>query len=332
MVNQKDRQISRRKFIKCGIGAGAAAALGGATYFLVSKPTPPDQHTEGFPVWSTDQTLPFGIADAPAASHGNSFFVFGGYGKNLQDYKNSVLEFKGHVWSSKSPMPTPRWGAAATVYDDKVYVFGGYPNSVAECYQIAYDKWNSLGSMPVPLRSQGLMAATVGSRIYLFFGNVTYEYDPANDQYTSKTEAPIARTWATCAVVRVGSEDRIYIIGGNDLGRGDGTNANYYYLPSSDEWSESQPPAPYSAYGVTRDNPVWMNTIYYGFGHKNPNQFFREMYAYDPTIAKWSRLSTASHERDGVACAVTGGVLYVVGGRNVPIDQFGLTYCEALTL
>jgi N-acetylneuraminic acid mutarotase len=246
-----------------------------------------------------------------------------------------VLEFNGRVWSLRSSMPTPRWGAAATAHNDEVYVFGGIPKSVAECYQIANDKWNSLGSMPRPLRGQGLMAATLGSKILLFYKSHTYEYDAAKDLYTRRANAPMARTWATCAVVKVGSEDRIYVIGGYDLAHGDATNANYYYVQSSDKWSEPQPPAPYCAYGVTRDNPVWMNTIYYGFGHKNhPNLFFSAMYSYDPTNAVWSRLPTASHQRDGVACAVTGGVLYVVGGRNQPRDDlaFGLAHTEACAL
>jgi hypothetical protein len=331
MSGQEDRQIPRRKFIKYGIRIAAATALAGSTYYLASRYSTA-QHAERSPAWSTVTDLPFGIADGTAAVSGNGFLVFGGYGRNVQDYRNSVLEFNGYGWNVKSSMPTPRWGAAATRYNEYVYVFGGYPNSVAERYEIENDKWNSLAEMPLPLQGQGLMAATVGSRIFLFFRNLTFEYDPGEDRYTPRANAPLARTWATCALVRVGDEDRIYIIGGNDLARGDGTNANFYYVPSTDSWSRPQPLAPYSAYGVTRDNPVWMNTIYYGFGHKNPDQFFKDMYAYDPAGAKWSKLPIGCHERDGVACAITAGVLYVVGGRNTPYDQYGLTYCERLIL
>lgn len=308
--------------------AGASAL--GMNYYLSDKSW--TARNEKTLVWTTGQALPFGIADAPAVSRGNGFLIFGGYGRSIEDCKNSVLEFDGQVWRAKSSMFVPRWGAAATVYDKDAYVFGGYPNAVAERYEIMNDRWTLLGSMPAPIQGQGLMVATVGSRIYVFFRNSTYEYDPTIDQYTPKMEAPLARTWATCAVVRVGGEDRIYVIGGHDAGRGDGTNVNYYYKPSTDKWSDPQPPAPYSAYGVTRDNPVWMGNIYYGFGHKNPDQFYKEMYAYNPETAEWSKLPTASHERDGVACAISKGTLYIVGGRNQPKDQFGLTYCETLTL
>jgi N-acetylneuraminic acid mutarotase len=318
---------SRRKFLTCCAGAAAALALGGAIHSLLSN-----QHEITSKVWRTCPPLPFGIADGPAASSSEGFLVFGGYGSNVQDYKNTVLMFNGHDWIQRTPMPTPRWGAAASVYNNNVYVFGGYPNSAAEHYHVAEDKWQVLGPMPSAIQGQGLMAATVGSRIYLFFRDLTYEYNPESDEYTQRSRAPIPRTWATCATVRVESEDRVYIIGGHDSSKGDGTNANYYYVPSSDSWSTPQPNAPYSAYGVTRDNPVWKNIIYYGFGHKNPDQFFKQMYAYDPTTTEWSKLPAASYERDGVACAIINGTLHVVGGRNKPINQFGLTYCETLTL
>jgi len=322
-----DRFVSRRTFIKWGLGVAAACTLGSA-YYLEST----TRHSQPTARWNSIPSLPFGIADAPAAVFGNRFLIFGGYGKNIQDVKNSVLEFDGHAWNAKSPMSVSRWGAAAACYGGYAYVLGGYPKCVAERYDLSKDTWTTLAEMPHSLQGQGLMAITVGSRIFLFFGNLTFEYDPETDRYTPRARAPVERTWATCGFVSVAGEERVYVIGGNDLGRGDATNANFYYVPSTDSWSAPQPPAPYSAYGVTRDNPVWMNKIYYGFGHKNPDQFFKDVYAYDPANATWSRLPTGAHERDGVACAILDGVLYVVGGRNVPRDQFGLTYCEALTL
>jgi len=318
-------RISRRKLFTCGVGAAAALALGSAV--LVST-----RYMVSSKVWRTCPPLPFGVADGAAASIVEGLLVFGGYGSSLEDCRKSVLMFNGHDWIQRSPMPTSRWGAAASVCGGSVYVFGGYPNSSAERYHVADDKWRVLGPMPSLIQGQGLMAATVGSRIYLFFRDLTYEYNPESDEYTQRANSPIPRTWATCATVRVGGEDRVYVIGGHDSSKGDGTDANYYYVPSLDSWSTPQPNAPYSAYGVTRDNPVWKNIIYYGFGHKNPDQFFKQMYAYDPATTEWSKLPVASYERDGVACAIINGALYVVGGRNKPVNQFGLTYCETLTL
>lgn len=320
--------MDRRRFLKCAV---ASAAVVGVSALGLDYLHSANELRNGAG-WTTGDALPFGVADAAAVSYGSRLFVFGGYGRSLGDCRNSVLEFDGDVWSLRSPMPGPCWGPAATVCGGNAYVFGGYPNAIARLYSIANDEWTTLSPMPLELQGQGLMAAAVGTRIYLFFGRAAYEYDAGNDRYIQRMNAPTSRTWATCATVRVENEDRIYVIGGHDNSRGDATNANFYYTPSRDEWSEPQPPAPYSAYGVTRDNPVWMNRIYYGFGHKNPDKFFKEMYSYDPISSEWSRLPPASHERDGVACGMIGEALYVIGGRNIPNNQFGLTYCEALVL
>jgi N-acetylneuraminic acid mutarotase len=87
--------------------------------------------------------------------------------------------------------------------------------------------------------------------------------------------------------------------------------------------------------GMTRDNPVWENKIYFGFGHRKPDTFYRDIYAYDPEEDTWTRpLPKASFARDGVACAVVGNGLYVIGGRSEPDDAlaFGLPYNERFEL
>ena len=192
------------------------------------------------------------------------------YGSSIKETGIAEVQCLMHVG-----VPQPQFSTIAR------YVFGGYPKNVAELYEIEHDKWKALNPMPGLLslpgesNSQGLMAVTVGSKIYLFFREQTYEYDPPTDQYTRKADSPIARTWATCAVVRIGTEDRIYIIGGSDP-NAIATDANYYYVPSTNKWSAPQARAPYCAYGVTRDNPVWMNMIYYGFGQRTQIDFSKK--------------------------------------------------------
>lgn len=309
--------------------------------------------------WSARRHLPFGIADAPAVSHKDKIFVFGGYGTTPRDVKDSVLEYSTtkDVWCLRSPMSKPRWGAAAALYGDRIYVFGGCesrrphpfiglirPSSRfwqqaaikdVERYDIAKDNWTMLSQLPHGLRSQGLMAVTVGYKIYIFYGGFTFEYDPVHDRYARRANAPLKRSWATCAHVKVATEDRIYIIGGFDSAFSNATNMNYYYMPASNKWIGPCALAPYRAYGVTRDNPVWKNRIYFGFGHKNPDLFYRDIHAYDPENDNWEGpLSKARFERDGVGCAVVDGSLYVVGGRSEPNDfsAFGLTCNEQLEL
>jgi hypothetical protein len=134
--------------------------------------------------------------------------------------------------------------------------------------------------------------------------------------------------------VKVGTEDRIYIIAGYDSKACDVTDVNYYYLPSLDKWVGPREVSPYRALGVTRDNPVWQDEVYFGFGHRKPDTFYRDMYAYNPLKDTWTPLSKARFARDGVACAIVDDALYVIGGRNEPKDAiaYGVTYNERLEL
>jgi hypothetical protein len=290
--------------------------------------------------------LPVGIADAPAVSYGGKIYVFGGYGKNHNDVKRQVFEYSptSDTWCLRSPMSTPRWGAAAALYGDHVYVFSGRLVSrllwkpvtkSVERYDITGDTWTTLNPLPHGLRSQGLMAVTVGSKIYVFNEGFTFEYDPVKDRYARRANAPVARRWATCAHVKAAMEDRIHIVGGWDSVVSDATDVNYYYLPTSDKWIGPRAPAPYRAYGVTRDNPVWENRIYFGFGHRSPDLFYSDIYVYSPEKDSWAGpLGEAHFERDGVACAVVDGMIYVIGGRSEPNDAvaFGLTCNERFDL
>jgi len=295
--------------------------------------------------WQVKRPLPFGIADAPALSYGNKILIFGGYGTGPRDIRNQVLEYdaKKDWWQSRAAMRQHRWGATAALCGDKAYVFGGMTTvrfrgeSVArsaECYDIGYDAWTMMNPLPAGLPSQGLMAVTVDQRIFIFNETLTFEFDPSSDNYSLRAKAPLARRWATCAHVKTAGEDRVYIIGGYDSAVSDATDANYYYLPSSDKWVGPCASAPYPAYGVLRENPSWRGRIFFGFGHRNPNLFFRDVYMFDPEGNSWAVLPRASYERDGVGCAVVDGALYVIGGRTEPNEEkaFGLTHNERLEL
>ena len=296
--------------------------------------------------WCVKEPLPFGIADAPAVSYRDRLFVIGGYGKTPNDIKNKVLEYDAteDKWRLKSPFSERRWGATAALQGGHIYIFGGRRagkvslrpfSKLVEQYDIKDDSWTALDSVPRRLRSQGLMAVTVGAKIFLFNEAFTFEYDPASGRYSRRANAPLARRWSTCAYVKAGSEDRIYIIGGFDSSTSNATDANYYYLPASDIWCGPRTSAPYRAYGVTRDNPVWKNKIYFGFGHTDPDKFYGDLYAYDPENDNWSNaLGKAHFERDGVACAVIDDSIYVIGGRSEPNDSvaFGLTHNERFDL
>jgi hypothetical protein len=190
-------------------------------------------------------------------------------------------------------------------------------------------------ALPSSAAFEGVMAITVGSKIYLFCFQYTYVFDPTANSglgsFTRRSDAPINRTWATCAYANIGGQDRIYLIAGYNWATRSETDANYYYNVGADAWSPPQAVAPYAAYGTLRENPVYGGMIYYGFG--NAKSFYSDLYAYNPSANSWSSLlSEASYPRDGAGCGFINGSLYVIGGRDVSASSpYGLTYNEVCT-
>lgn len=187
-------------------------------------------------------------------------------------------------------------------------------------------KFSGVGPKPMPaeISHQGLMAVRYGTKIHLFYKTYHYEYDPVNDEYARKSDVPHARTWGTCAVVGT----NVYIIGGYDydIGGSGGTNNNQMLNLITDTWEEKAA-IPHARYGSIRENPVINGKIYVTHGW-NDYWFYTATYVYDPVTNSWEQKGSANHARDGVASGVINNKLYVVGGRNVPLNTFGLVYNE----
>lgn len=275
--------------------------------------------------------MPIARADLPGAVYDSKIYIFGGYDTSSGDEKGEVRRYDPatDTWDDGdlTSMTYPRWGHAAAVYNATAYIFGGGPagsgQDEVEAYNIAGDSWSTKATdLPALLQaSSGLGAITVGDYIYLFLNVYCYQYDPSDDSYTRMADCPDNPTWATYAYVNVGGEDRIYVIGGY----GGGTACNYYYRPDFDDWSAQQAAVPISTYGATRDNPVIDGKIYLAGGYN----FYTDIYAFNPTNNTWSdALFPLTYARDGVACGVVNGKLYVMGGRNLTTSPVGLSYNE----
>jgi len=276
-------------------------------------------------IWTEKQALPAPRADLSAAVSGGKLYAFGGYGTNPDDARAEtyVYDPATNTWTQKASMPTPRWGMVAVAHQGKVYVFGGSgAGNVHQVYDVATDTWVTKAPMPSDLAGQGLMGVLYGDRIHLFYRSAHYEYDPSSDTYTAKAPVPTPRTWGTCAAVG----DTIYVIGGYSYGSPTGpTNVNEAYSPAANSWTV-RAPMPVAKYGVTRENPVINGKIYVTHGL---NGGFRvDNYVYNPASNAWEQKSAALYARDGVACGVINGRLYVVGGRSVMDNPYGLATHE----
>ena len=273
--------------------------------------------------WTTKAVLPVSRADPPAVTYNNLLYVFGGYQISYSGGTSQVYAYNPSTdsWTQKASMNVATWGSAAAVYNGVAYVFGGVDGAngtTVQAYNFASNSWTTKNALPANLAGQGEMAVTVGSSIYVFGGwNGTgaYSYNPSTDSYAQLANIPFITRWGTCAYVNVNGQDRIYIMGGFSYVTGDGVNTMYYYRPAYNDWTYAGT-TPYPAYGTLRDDPVINGLIYYGYGQKS-GVYFSNLYSYNPNTASWSSaLPQGAYPRDGVACGVINGDLYVVGGRN----------------
>jgi len=288
----------------------------------------------GITGWTEKALLPNSIADQTAAVYNGKMYSMGGYinGPNNPQNKNFEYDPSTNAWTVLTPMPTSRWGMVAVEFNGKIYVFGGtntYYNlpgiNKNEVYDPVTNTWDiTKNNVPVGLDGQGIMGVKYGDKIHLFLFGHHYEYDPANDTYTQKAGMPTPRNWSTCATV--GS--KIYLIGGDspNISGSNPTNVNEVYDPATDTW-ETKRVMPNFVWGATRENPVINGKIYVVNGMDGIN-FYNSNFIYDPVSNSWEAKSSASHARDGIACAVISDKLYVVGGRADFIGPYGLPYTE----
>ncbi|MGD0405021.1 MAG: DUF2341 domain-containing protein, partial [Candidatus Bathyarchaeia archaeon] len=202
-----------------------------------------------------------------------------------------------------------------------------YPFMTNEIYDPVANSWSTGPNGPINLAYQGIMGVQYQNVIHLFYKNFHYVYDPVAGTFTQLADVPTPRTWGTCAVVG----GKIYVIGGyqyDSLGNPVApSSVNEVYDVASNTWATAAP-LPNALYGITRENPVINGKIYVTHGFNNA-VFSEATYVYDPVADSWTTGSPASHPRDGSACGVISGKLYVVGGRADTNGPYGVNYNEA---
>jgi hypothetical protein len=274
--------------------------------------------------WTVKASLPYHQGDGTAAIYNNEIYVFGGHYMGVSDPRNEAYKYNPltDTWTQLANMPTARWGPVAVECNGLIHVFAGESGGALakhEVYNPALDSWSTWSDVPSGLAQQGLMGIKYGSKIYLFYWQYTYEYDPVANTYTQKANVPTPRTWATCALVN----NKIYLIAGYS---GGATNVNEVYDPVTNTW-ETKAPMPVSKYGVTRENPVINGKIY--VTHGLDGGFHTDNYVYDTNSNTWQQKSSGLHPRDGIQSAVINNKLYVIAGRDDYVNGgTGTNYVE----
>jgi len=171
---------------------------------------------------------------------------------------NTVAAYDPHtdIWSAAASMSTPRDSlAAATGPDGRIYAIGGngYNTNLpalntVEAYSPASDTWTAVA--PLPGARTELAAATGhDGRIYAIGGwtgsagsgaiyNTVEAYNPISNTWTTLAPLPIARIYLSAAV---GSDGRIYAIGGYNFADPHASSVVEAYDPRTNTWATVAP-------------------------------------------------------------------------------------------
>ena len=279
-------------------------------------------------------------ADVPVVVYDYKLYLFGGYGATSGVNLNTTQRYDPTTdsWTILANMLTACWGPAAVLHGNFVYVFGGSNASggtnfvnKTQIYDIANNTWSYGPDMPDGLGHQGLMAATNYTDAFIYYDQLFYRYNYVSQTYTQLANGRVSTDWGE--LVYVPTENSIYEIGGTYALGSAGSNPVYKYYINNNSWSNIITRTPYFAFGHTRENTLWRDRIYYGFGQDPAGTFHDQLFYFNLTTQSWSnQVGRGMHPRDGVGASIIGNTLYVVGGRDTTSGTHGLLYNEAFDL
>ena len=247
----------------------SVAQLNGKVYVLGGYPSnrisvkTVQVYDPGTNEWTFGTPLPVALNHTVAASVGGKIYLIGGQESagGSGPFVNTVYEFDPltNEWTSKAPMPTARSSGAAAVINGLIYVAGGRPprgNDFA-VYNPAENEWTELPDMPT--QRNHLAVAGIGGKVFVAGGrfgagfsseltNILEMYDPATNQWTTKTPMPTIRS----GVNGIAANGCFYVFGGE--GNDDDEHGLFeeveVYHPGTDSWEQLEP-FPVPVHGVT---------------------------------------------------------------------------------
>ncbi|MCL5432978.1 MAG: C39 family peptidase [Patescibacteria group bacterium] len=180
--------------------------------------------------------------------------------------------------------------------------------------------------MPTPRRDFGI-ATDADGNIYAVGGyggygyrwllNVVEMYDPKNDTWMIKSQAPVLRN--SMGFTFNPTNNNFYFTGGYNEGV---FNDVYEYNPTSDTWT-AKTPMPSKRFGLRL--VVGSNGKLYAVGGKNDAGLVDAVEEYDPITNLWTTKNTIPTPRSNLGLvAAPNGMIYAIGGDNDQAHYFNI--------
>ncbi|RUS22386.1 hypothetical protein BC937DRAFT_89461 [Endogone sp. FLAS-F59071] len=257
--------------------------------------------------------LPRSGHSADQVALGNDIFLFGGVAKGQPRRDLFIIEstsLNSHPIVSNGEIPSPRSGHSTVTIGNYLLVFGGIPNTDEKCDESLYvlnvstKQWiRPQIDGNLPLGRFGHSAVVVGSRMFIFGGQVDDHY--LNDLIvfdvnTRKNSYLIFILYRHLNTVTSTAPQWDFVVAGNEAPAGRRGHISAYH-----------------------DGKVYI------FGGRDGEAFYNDLWAYDIQYNAWSQIQATNYipsPRESAAATIVDDVIYVFGGRGPEDQEYGDLY------
>lgn len=239
-------------------------------------------------------------------------------------------------WRAGASSPVGRFEATALTVGSKIYAFGGFRDNrwrVHRSYasfDIAANRWATLGNLPTGMAETHLGAATDGRYIYLAGGlggdyisgvqanqkasNRVYRYDTTNNSWLQIATMQAVRAAGGLAL----TGRKLHYVGGINADNVTDVRDHYVYDLDTKKWSTAAAMPEAKDHFSTAVVGGKIYTLQGEFGHHELHQQKTSVHAYDPLTNTWLKRANAplAKSHDESATFVSDGRIIMAGGQT----------------
>jgi N-acetylneuraminic acid mutarotase len=278
--------------------------------------------------WGAGAAMPITLSTHATAVHAGKIYVFGGSTQNGPYDNDEVNAYDplANEWTPKQRMPVRSRAVTAHTIGDTIYVVVGTDHfmqlqNTLYAYDPIADQWSSRATRPT--YRTNFVSAAVNGLLYVIGGvgqvangpgyahpnehkSHVELYNPATDQWSTRSPLPTALTESRACVVG----DEIYVFGGWTLAGPERSILTYNTLSNS--WTAKSPmqTTRSSAFDcVTLDG-----TVYLVGGTALDHAIDGTIDRYDPFVETWASPIRMPTPRSFLSATVVGRRVFTIGG------------------